>query len=94
MCHNVVRVGNGNANDLEVSALVGELPTASREFPIWWCCQSSDPHHRHQKFTHPVAGSLVVDWEAFTVPDEPMHTLFVYTAADPESEAALKIMAS
>ena len=95
MCHNVVRVGNGNPKDLEVAALVGELPTASREFPTWW--SAANPQTRTtgtKNFTHPVAGSLVVDWEAFAVPDEPTHTLFVYTAADPESEAALKIMAS
>lgn len=47
-----------------------------------------------KRFAHPVAGALVIDWEAFTVPDEPAQTLFVYSAADDASENALRILAS
>jgi hypothetical protein len=47
-----------------------------------------------KRFAHPVAGELRINWEAFTVPDQPRHTLFVYSAADQESEHALQILAS
>lgn len=86
---------SANPHDAAVAALVGELSTASREFRVWW--SAPNPQTRTtgtKRFHHPVTGDLIIDWEAFTVPDEPTHTLFVYTAANPESDTALRILAS
>jgi kynureninase len=47
-----------------------------------------------KRFRHPIAGDITVDWEAFTLPDGPGQTLFVYTAADEVSEQALRLLAS
>jgi hypothetical protein len=81
--------------DPELAAFVGELATISNEFRTWW--SAARPKIRtagSKRFAHPVAGPLTVDWEAFTVPDAPGQTLFVYTAADEASEHALRILAS
>ncbi|WP_040699824.1 helix-turn-helix transcriptional regulator [Nocardia vinacea] len=82
-------------HDPAIAALVGELSTASREFRTWW--SAPNPQGRttgRKRFNHPIAGELTIDWEAFTVPDESTHTLFIYSAADPESEQALRLLAS
>jgi hypothetical protein len=81
--------------DPDIAALVGELSTASREFRTWW--SAPNPQTRttgSKRFRHPVAGDLTIDWEAFIVPDEPAHTLFIYSAADQATEQALCLLAS
>jgi transcriptional regulator with XRE-family HTH domain len=82
-------------NDPRIAAIVGELATRSAEFRTWW----SAPHPKlrttgTKRFRHSIAGEITVEWEAFTVPDSPGQTLFVYTAADQASEEALRILAS
>jgi hypothetical protein len=82
-------------HDPRIAAIVGELATRSPEFRTWW----SAPHPKirtagTKRFRHSIAGEITVDWEAFTVPDGPGQTLFVYTAADQASEEALRILAS
>lgn len=81
--------------DRTISALVGELATASPEFATWW--SRPNPQGRtsgRKRFAHPVAGLLTIDWEAFMVPDEPTQTLFVYSAADTASADALLLLAA
>jgi hypothetical protein len=81
--------------DPDIAALVGELSTVSREFRTWW--SAPNPQTRttgSKRFRHPVGGDLTIDWEAFIVPDEPAHTLFIYSAADQASEQALRLLAS
>ncbi|MEU2198968.1 helix-turn-helix transcriptional regulator [Isoptericola sp. NPDC019482] len=81
--------------DPQIAALVGELATTSDEFRRWW----AEPHPEGRttgtkRFHHPVVGPLTIEWEAFTVPDDAAQTLFVYTATDPRSDAALRLLAS
>lgn len=86
---------SARVDDPDLAALVDELATASREFRTWW--SAPNPQTRTagtKRFHHPVAGRLTIDWEAFTVPDQPTQTLFIYSAADASSEEALRILAS
>ena len=86
---------SANPKDPAIAALIGKLSTRSAEFRTWW--SAPNPQTRTagtKRFAHPVAGELRINWEAFTVPDQPRHTLFVYSAADQESEHALQILAS
>jgi hypothetical protein len=86
---------SANPKDPAIADLIGKLSTSSREFRTWW--SAPNPHTRTagtKRFAHPIAGELRVNWEAFTVPDQPRQTLFVYSAADQESEHALQILAS
>jgi hypothetical protein len=86
---------SANPKDPTIAALVGKLATRSAEFRTWW--SAPNPQTRTagtKRFAHPVAGELRINWEAFTVPDQPRHILFVYSAADQESEHALQILAS
>ncbi|QQY14216.1 helix-turn-helix domain-containing protein [Cutibacterium avidum] len=79
--------------DPAIAALVGELATASREFAAWWA--RPNPQGRTsgtKRFAHPVAGHLMINWEAFTVPDDSTQTLFVYSAADAASSEALRLL--
>ncbi len=86
---------SANPREPAIAQLVGKLSTRSAEFRTWW--SAPNPQTRTagtKRFAHPVAGDLRINWEAFTVPDQPRHTLFVYSAADQESEHALQILAS
>lgn len=82
-------------HDSRIANLVGELATRSAEFRLWWA--QPNPQGRtsgRKNFRHPVAGELTVDWEAFTLPDDSTQTLFIYTAADPTSDDALRLLAA
>ena len=67
-------------HDLALHALVAELRTDDL-FRRWW-----NDHHVHTKaagskrFTHPVVGSLTLDYEALTVAGEADQLLVAYTA--------------
>ncbi|MEQ4523647.1 MULTISPECIES: helix-turn-helix transcriptional regulator [Actinomycetes] len=86
---------SAHPKDAAIAALVGDLATTSAEFRTWW----ADPRPQGRtsgtkRFAHPVAGPLTIDWEAFTLPDEPTQTLFIYTAADPTSRDAMRFLAT
>ena len=78
---------SANPKDPAIAALVGKLSTRSAEFRTWW--SAPNPQTRTagtKRFAHPVACELRINWEAFTVPDQPRHILFVSSAADQESD--------
>ncbi|HSN42537.1 MAG TPA: transcriptional regulator, partial [Propionibacteriaceae bacterium] len=77
--------------DPDIVALVRELTATSEEFREWWV--RTNPQGRtsgRKHFRHPVVGDVTVDWEAFAVPDDATQTVFMYTAADADSDAALR----
>lgn len=79
--------------DPAIRSLVGELATASPEFAAWWASPRPTGRTSGRKhFAHPEVGPLTIDWEAFTVPDDATQTLFVYSAADEPSAAALRLL--
>jgi transcriptional regulator with XRE-family HTH domain len=81
--------------DPQIAALVGELATTSPEFRTWWA--QPNPQGRTsgiKRFNHPLAGPLMIAWEAFTLPDETSQTLFIYTPADSDSEQAMAFLAN
>lgn len=81
--------------DPKIAALVGELATTSAEFRAWWA--HPEPQGRTsgtKHFNHPVVGRLTIDWEAFTLQEDDTQTIFVYTASDAASDAALRMLAS
>ncbi len=80
--------------DAKIAALVGELATSSKEFRTWWA--SPAPQGRTsgtKRFQHPIVGALTIDWEAFTLQDDDTQTVFIYTAADASTDAALRVLA-
>ncbi|KJL24284.1 hypothetical protein RL72_01775 [Microbacterium azadirachtae] len=86
---------SANPDDEEIAALVGSLSTSTPEFRRWWA--TPNPQGRTagtKRFDHPIGGPLTIDWEAFTIPDDTQQTLFVYTAADANSAAALSLLGS
>lgn len=86
---------SAHPKDPAIAALVGELATSSPEFAEWWA--RPNPQGRtsgRKRFSHPVAGNLTIDWEAFTVPDDSTQTLFIYSAADDPSAEALHLLAT
>lgn len=81
--------------DHRIAALVGELATSSTEFRTWWARPAPQGRTSGTKrFRHPVVGTLTIEWEAFTLQEDQTQTVFVYTAADPDSDAALRMLAS
>ncbi|MGY5765205.1 MmyB family transcriptional regulator [Brachybacterium sp. DNPG3] len=81
--------------DARIGALVEELSTSAPEFArLWGTPRPTGRTCGTKRFRHPSAGDLQIDWEAFTVPDEPTQTLFVYTASDAPSSAALARLVS
>lgn len=86
---------SAHPRDPHIHALVGELSVTSPEFRRWW--SQPAPQGRTsgvKRFDHPVVGRLTIEWEAFTLQDDDTQTVFVYTAADPESAAALRTLGS
>lgn len=82
-------------NDTRIANLVGDLATSSPEFRLWWACPNPQGRTSGTKhFHHPIAGDLTIDWEAFTLPDDATQTMFIYTAADPASDDALRLLAA
>jgi transcriptional regulator with XRE-family HTH domain len=76
------------ADDTELAALVGELTLKSPEFATMWAehpvenCMSG-----HKTLNHPQLGSLELDFEVLTMPDDSGHRILTYTA-ETGSEAA------
>jgi transcriptional regulator with XRE-family HTH domain len=76
------------SDDAELAALVGELTLKSPEFATMWAehpvenCMSG-----HKILNHPQLGSLELNFEVLTMPDDSGHRILTYTA-EPESAAA------
>ena len=87
--------GGGNHNDY-LSALVGELTVASREFAGFWADYRLFEHTYGVKhFYNETVGELTVNYETLPLPADGGQTVVVYTA-DPgsPSEEKLRLLAS
>lgn len=97
MCVGVMRSEAGrDPHDRGLQDLVGELSTRSETFRRLWAAHDVRLHGSGTKrFTHPVAGPLVLAYEELAITAEPGHVLLVYTA-EPGSESAerLRLLAS
>ncbi|MEU6511231.1 helix-turn-helix transcriptional regulator [Streptomyces sp. NPDC046942] len=83
-------------DDSRLTALVGELSVQDPDFRKWWA-----GHHVSsltigtKRLTHPVAGSLVLDWDTLTASTDPDQKLVVWTAeSGSPAHDGLRILAS
>ncbi|MFF5307952.1 helix-turn-helix domain-containing protein [Streptomyces massasporeus] len=69
-------------DDPRLTSLVGELSVQDKDFGQWW----GRGHHMAsrntgtQRFRHPVAGELALDWDTLTCSTDPGQQLVVWTA--------------
>jgi hypothetical protein len=83
-------------HDRDLSDLVGELSTRSREFAGWWAAHNVRYHRTGTKrLHHPVVGELDLTYEVMEIAADEGLTIAVYTA-EPESRSAqaLDLLAS
>lgn len=83
-------------DDRELSALIGELSSRSRQFAALWATHNVRWHTTGSKqFHHRVAGDLRLDYEAMAMAADPGHTLITFTAPHRSAaEQALTFLAS
>ena len=82
--------------DRALTDLVGELSTRSEEFRVRWAAHDVEYYRSGvQPFHHPVAGDLILDYDALEIAADPGLTIIAYTA-EPGSPArqALDLLAS
>jgi transcriptional regulator with XRE-family HTH domain len=82
--------------DRALTDLIGELSTRSEEFRGRWAAHDVEYYRSGvQPFHHPVAGDLILDYDALEIPADPGLTIIAYTA-EPGSPArqALDLLAS
>ncbi|MEU5878129.1 helix-turn-helix transcriptional regulator [Spirillospora sp. NPDC047279] len=79
--------------DARLAQLIGELTMRSDEFAAMWAagevadCTVGDMHLRH-----PTIGAVSVAYQVWLQPDSPGHRLEIYTANDPTSADALRLL--
>jgi hypothetical protein len=81
--------------DRALTNLVGELSTRSEEFRGRWAAHDVEYYRSGvQPFRHPIAGDLILDYDALEIPADPGLTIIAYTA-EPGSPArqALDLLA-
>ncbi|MFF1687910.1 helix-turn-helix transcriptional regulator [Streptomyces sp. NPDC058254] len=94
-CVAVLRMETGRTpHDPALAALVGELSVRDPDFRTWWAGhQVRGPRRLTKTYVHPVAGSLTLDVQQFTVDTHPEQFLVVYTAPpDSPSHEALRFL--
>lgn len=80
--------------DQRFRELVGELAMKSSTFANLWACQEVGEKRRGRKhLNHPVAGELVLDFEALSLPDAGERQLVTYLAADEATRRAVEELA-
>ena len=81
--------------DRALTDLVGELSTRSEQFRDRWAAHDVEYYRSGvQPFRHPIAGDLILDYDALEIPADPGLTVIAYTA-EPGSPArqALDLLA-
>ncbi|MFC7884759.1 helix-turn-helix transcriptional regulator [Streptomyces sp. NPDC057376] len=79
--------------DARLAGLIGELTMHSDDFATMWAtgdvadCTVGSMHLRH-----PTVGTVNVDYQVWLQPDSPDHRVEVYTANDPASSDALRVL--
>lgn len=83
-------------DDPELAELVGELSIHSAEFREFWARYGvKDKCFGVKVMHHQLVGGLTLQYETFTLPDDPDQMLVTYSAVPgSESEAALRLLAS
>lgn len=81
-CVAVLRMEAGrNPHDSALSALVGELSVRDPDFRTWWAGHDvRGPRQLTKTYHHPVAGTLTLDVQQFSVDTHPDQQLVAYTA--------------
>ncbi len=85
-----------NPYDRQLSDLVGELSTRSKEFAARWAAHNVK-HYRsgEQPFHHPIVGDLTLNYDALEIPADPGQTIVAYTAQPHSpSQQALNLLAN
>jgi hypothetical protein len=93
-CVAVLRMEAGrNPHDPALSALVG-LSVHDPDFRTWWAShQVRGPRQLSKTYHHPVAGTLVLDAQQFSVDTHPDQQLVAFTAEpDSPSQEALRFL--
>ncbi|MFJ6082621.1 helix-turn-helix transcriptional regulator [Streptomyces sp. NPDC092369] len=90
-CVAVLRMEAGRTpHDPALAALVGELGVRDPDFRVWWAShQVRGPRQLTKVYHHPVAGTLTLDVQQFSVDTHPDQQLVAYTAepGSPSHEA-------
>lgn len=81
-------------DDPALNALVGELSVRDRDFRTWWAThQVRGPSQLVKTYHHPIAGTLELDVQQFSVDTHPDQKLIAFTAEPgSESEKALQFL--
>ncbi|MGW3289950.1 helix-turn-helix transcriptional regulator [Streptomyces sp. NPDC001002] len=81
-CVAVLRMEAGRTpQDPALAALVGELGVRDPDFRVWWAShQVRGPRQLTKVYRHPVAGTLTLDVQQFSVDTHPDQQLVAYTA--------------
>ncbi len=94
-CVAVLRMEAGqHPRDQSLAALVGELSVRDADFRAWWADHRvRGPRQLAKTYHHPVAGTLTLDVQQFTVDTQPDQLLVAYTAAPGSAdEEALRFL--
>ncbi|MEU3620418.1 helix-turn-helix transcriptional regulator [Streptomyces sp. NPDC006872] len=90
-CVAVLRMEAGrHPKDQALAALVGELSMRDPDFRTWWAGHRvRGPRQLTKTYLHPVAGSITLDVQQFSVDTQPDQQLVAYTApsGSPSREA-------
>jgi hypothetical protein len=82
--------------DRALTDLVGELSTRSEQFRSRWAAHDVEYYRSGaQPFHHPVAGDLILDYDALELPADPGLTIIAYTAeSGSPAQQALGLLAT
>jgi len=85
-----------NPYDRQLSDLVGELSTRSKEFAARWAAHNVKYYRSgEQPFHHPIVGDLTLNYDALEIPADPGQTIVAYTAQPHSpSQQALNLLAN
>ncbi|MFS8097312.1 helix-turn-helix transcriptional regulator [Lentzea alba] len=93
-CVAVLRMEAGRTpRDPVLTALVGELSVRDPDFRTWRAAhQVRGPRQLVKTYQHPVAGTVTLDVQQFSVDTHPDQLLVAYTATDDASQEALRFL--
>jgi transcriptional regulator with XRE-family HTH domain len=94
-CVAVLRMEAGHhPKDQALAALIGELSMRDADFRTWWASHRvRGPRQLTKTYLHPLAGSITLDVQQFSVDTRPDQQLVAYTAPpDSPSREALRFL--
>jgi transcriptional regulator with XRE-family HTH domain len=85
-----------NPYERALTDLIGELSTRSEDFRTRWAAHNVRAYRTgQQRFRHPLAGELTLNYEALDVTADPTQTMIVYTPpTDSPAQDALQLLGS